>query len=43
MLKTKLNAEIRGSPHIKDLSMQEREIFFDCIFKRILQLNNEKK
>lgn len=43
MLKTKLKAEIRGSPHIKDFSKQEREIFFDCIFKRILQLNNEKK
>ena len=42
MLKTKLKVETRGSPYIKDLPKQEREMFFDCIFKRILQLNNEK-
>ena len=42
MLKTAIKVETRGSPNIKELPKAEQEIFFGTIFKRILQLNNEK-
>ena len=42
MLKTEIKVETRGSPNIKELPKAEQEIFFETIFKRILQLNNEK-
>ena len=42
MLKTQIKVETRGSPNIKELPKAEQEIFFDTIYKRILQLNSEK-
>ncbi len=42
MLYTELKVETRGSPKIKDLSEHEREIFFESIFERIIEISSVK-
>ncbi len=43
MLKTELEVVTVGTPDITALSDDERRVFFETIFERVLELAKEKK